>query len=160
MEFVSKLLTPTLPHHKPQLESAGGDAGKTVQNMIEQATASMYATGGENKFLEVTYASGDKETLYFKDFSSGAMIESIVRRAKKLALKRYINSGEKGLTLQDMLDAVREEFKENEDLPNTTNPDDWAKIAGRKKDRIVYVKPLIREEKIKPVEKIQTGQYL
>jgi proteasome-associated ATPase len=101
----------------------------------------MYAISEENRFLEVTYAGGDKDVLYFKDFVSGAMIESIVRRAKKLALKRLIAGGEKGITAADMLEAVREEFRENEDLPNTTNPDDWAKIAGRKGERIVHVKP-------------------
>jgi proteasome-associated ATPase len=111
----------------------------------------------------VTYANGDKEVLYFKDFSSGAMIESIVRRAKKFALKRYIGKGEKGISLDDLLLAVREEFKENEDLPNTTNPDDWAKIAGKKGERIVYVKPLISEpkDKARSVDKVvNTGQYL
>ena len=105
----------------------------------------------------------DKEVLYFKDFASGAMIESIVRRGKKLALKRYIRTSEKGITVDDLLNAVREEFKENEDLPNTTNPDDWAKIAGKKGERIVYVKPLMGEtkEKQRNVEKIvNTGQYL
>jgi proteasome-associated ATPase len=111
----------------------------------------------------VTYTSGDKEVLYFKDFSSGAMIESVVRRAKKFALKRCIAGGEKGLTTADLLAAVREEFKENEDLPNTTNPDDWAKIAGKKGERIVYIKSLVGQT-IAPqrnVEKVvTTGQYL
>ena len=122
----------------------------------------MYTIADENRFLEVTYANGDKEVLYFKDFASGAMMESVVRRAKKLALKRYIASGEKGVKLDDLLAAVREEFKENEDLPNTTNPDDWAKIAGKKGERIVYVKPLTGESKDKhrPVERQTTGQYL
>src|SRR5437870_2695522 len=117
----------------------------------------------ENRFLEVTYANGYKEVLYFKDFSSGAMIESVVRRAKKLALKRYIGGGEKGIMVDDLLTAVREEFKENEDLPNTTNPDDWAKIAGKKGERIVYVKPLMGEtkEKQRSVERVvNTGQYI
>src|SRR6266446_1851678 len=123
----------------------------------------MYSLEEENRFLEVTYANGDKEVLYFKDFASGAMVESIVRRAKKLALKRYIQTGEKGIKVDDLLNAVREEFKENEDLPNTTNPDDWAKIAGRKGERIVYVKPLTGEPKQKrqDIERVvATGQYL
>src|SRR5438128_5444973 len=115
--------------------------------MITQTIDSMYSLDEKNRFLDVTYANGDKEVLYFKDFASGAMIESVVRRAKKLALKRYIQSSEKGITSHDLLDAVREEFKENEDLPNTTNPDDWAKIAGKKGERIVYVKPLTGESK-------------
>jgi proteasome-associated ATPase len=123
----------------------------------------MYALAEDNRFLEVTYANGEKETLYFKDFASGAMIESIVRRAKKLALKRLIGGGPKGVTTDDLINAVREEFKENEDLPNTSNPDDWAKIAGRKGERIVYVKVLTSEPKAekKPVERVvTTGQYL
>jgi proteasome-associated ATPase len=131
--------------------------------MIATTVEGMYALSEENRFLEVTYANGDKEVLYFKDFSSGAMIESVVRRGKKLALKRYIGGGEKGVGLDDLLNAVREEFKENEDLPNTTNPDDWAKIAGKKGERIVYVKPLMGEskEKQRSVEKVvNTGQYL
>jgi proteasome-associated ATPase len=131
--------------------------------MIATTVEAMYALSEENRFLEVTYANGDKEVLYFKDFSSGAMIESVVRRAKKLALKRYIGRGEKGIMADDLLTAVREEFKENEDLPNTTNPDDWAKIAGKKGERIVYVKPLMGEtkEKLRSVERVvNTGQYL
>src|SRR6266850_97671 len=122
-----------------------------------------YFLDDENRFLEVTYGNGDKEVLYFKDFASGAMIESVVRRAKKLALKRYIQGREKGITSDDLLNAVREEFKENEDLPNTTNPDDWAKIAGKKGERIVYVKSLVGDakEKQKNVEKVlTTGHYL
>src|SRR6266566_382856 len=127
------------------------------------AAEAMYALSEENRFLEVVYANGEKEVLYFKDFASGAMIESVVRRAKKLALKRYIGRGEKGITTDDLLTAIREEFKENEDLPNTTHPDDWAKIAGKKGERIVSVKPLISEppSQKRSVEQIvTTGQYL
>jgi proteasome-associated ATPase len=123
----------------------------------------MYSLDEENRFLEVTYANGDHEVLYFKDFSSGAMIESVVRRAKKLALKRFVQTREKGIKADDLLHAVREEFKENEDLPNTTNPDDWAKIAGKKGERIAYVKPLSGEPKRKRpgIERVvATGQYL
>jgi proteasome-associated ATPase len=139
-------------------------ASETIPGMIAATVESMYSLSEENRFLEVTYANGEKEVLYFKDFSSGAMIESIVRRAKKLALKRLIGGGTKGVSTDDLLAGVREEFKENEDLPNTSNPDDWAKIAGRKGERIVYVKVLTNEvrkdEKAKPVQKIATGQYL
>jgi proteasome-associated ATPase len=138
--------------------------GETIDAMIEAALEGMYSLAEENRFLEVTYANGEKEVLYFKDFASGAMIESIVRRAKKLALKRLIGGGAKGVSTDDLVAAVREEFKENEDLPNTSNPDDWAKIAGRKGERIVYVKVLptekIKDGPAKPVEKIATGQYL
>src|SRR5207248_819612 len=146
-----------------EIRENGGDAQGAVDRMINGTIESMYNLSEENRFLEVTYANGDKEVLYFKDFSSGAMIESVVRRAKKLALKRYIGGGEKGITADDLLLAVREEFKENEDLPNTTNPDDWAKIAGKKGERIVYVKPLMGEtqkEKRNVERVVNTGQYL
>src|ERR1051325_233646 len=162
-EIFRKYLTTEIPIAESEKKQHRGDTGAAIEAMIATAIEGMYALSEENRFLEVTYANGDKEVLYFKDFSSGAMIESVVRRAKKLALKRYIGHGEKGITTDDLLTAVREEFKENEDLPNTTNPDDWAKIAGKKGERIVYVKPLMGEtkEKQRSVEKIvNTGQYL
>jgi proteasome-associated ATPase len=162
-EIFNKYMTAELPIHQDEVRQSGGDIQAAVDRMIAASVEEMYNLGEDNRFLEVTYANGDKEVLYFKDFSSGAMIESIVRRAKKLALKRYIHSAEKGIRNEDMINAVREEFKENEDLPNTTNPDDWAKIAGKKGERIVYVKPLMGEtkEKKRDVEKIiNTGQYL
>jgi proteasome-associated ATPase len=161
-DILSKYLTEDIPIHEGEIRPHGGDIRAALARLIESAVETMYALSDENRFLEVTYANGDKEVLYFKDFASGAMMESVVRRAKKLALKRYIASGDKGVTLDDLLTAVREEFKENEDLPNTTNPDDWAKIAGKKGERIVYVKPLMGEsrDKTRPVERITTGQYL
>ena len=131
--------------------------------MIASALEAIYRCGEDNQFLEVTYANGDKEVLYFKDFISGATIESVVRRAKTLALKRYIAGAEKGLATGDLLAAVREEFKENEELPNTTNPDDWAKIAGKKGERIIHVKSLVGQTspRERTVEKVvNTGQYL
>jgi proteasome-associated ATPase len=163
LDIFAKYLTTGIPIAASESRAHGGDTQAAIDTMITQTIDSMYSLSEENRFLEVTYANGDKEVLYFKDFASGAMIESIVRRAKKLALKRYIGQGEKGITLDDLLTAVREEFKENEDLPNTTNPDDWAKIAGKKGERIVYVKPLISQpkNKLRDVEKIvTTGQYL
>ncbi len=161
-DIFAKYLTADLPIHEQELRPHGGDMDAAIRRFIDTTVEEMYALSEENRFLEVSYANGDKELLYFKDFASGAMIESVVRRAKKLALKRYISTSEKGITLDDLLTAVREEFKENEDLPNTTNPDDWAKIAGKKGERIVYVKPLLGEgkDKSRPVERITTGQYL
>jgi proteasome-associated ATPase len=123
----------------------------------------MYAENEENKFLEVTYAKGEREIFYFKDFSSGAMLRNIVDRAKKKAVKRLITAGEGGIRLDDMLDSVREEFKENEDLPNTTNPDDWARISGRKGERIINVRTLITgiNRKEQAIENVGgSGQYL
>jgi proteasome-associated ATPase len=160
-DIFAKYLTADIPF--AESATRGGDAAAAIPPMIASTVEAMYSLSEENRFLEVTYANGDKEVLYFKDFSSGAMIESVVRRAKKLALKRYIGGGQKGIMVDDLLTAVREEFKENEDLPNTTNPDDWAKIAGKKGERIVYVKPLMGEtkEKLRSVERVvNTGQYL
>ncbi|MGH7308746.1 MAG: proteasome ATPase [Candidatus Rokuibacteriota bacterium] len=161
-DIFAKYLTRDLPIAESEIRRHN-DSQSAVDAMIAATVDKMYSLSEENRFLEVTYASGDKEVLYFKDFSSGAMIESVVRRGKKLALKRHIAGGGKGLTEDDLLAAVREEFKENEDLPNTTNPDDWAKIAGKKGERIVYVKPLMSETKDKQrsVERVvNTGQYL
>src|SRR5437667_53015 len=162
-DIFHKYLTTEIPIAAAEIRENGGDAQGAVDRMINGTIESMYSLSEENRFLEVTYANGDKEVLYFKDFSSGAMIESVVRRAKKLALKRLIGGGEKGISAGDLLNAVREEFKENEDLPNTTNPDDWAKIAGKKGERIVYVRPLMGEtnDKHRTVEQVvTTGQYL
>ena len=158
-----KYLTTEIPIAESEARQYGGDVRGAIDGMIAAAVEAMYSLSEENRFLEVTYANGDKEVLYFKDFSSGAMIESVVRRAKKLALKRLIGGGAKGISVGDLLNAVREEFKENEDLPNTTNPGDWAKIAGKKGERIVYVRPLMGEtsDKHHRVEQVvTTGQYL
>jgi proteasome-associated ATPase len=125
----------------------------------------MYRVDDDNRFLEVTYQGGDKEILYFKDFASGAMIENIVRRAKKLAVKREIASEGRGIRPQDLLDSIRQEYRENEDLPNTTNPDDWARISGKKGERIVFIRTLIHQENTeteggRSIEHVGTGQYL
>src|SRR5215831_609623 len=160
-DIFAKYLTADIPY--AESETPNGNVAGAISAMIGATVEAMYALSEDNRFLEVTYSNGDKEVLYFKDFASGAMIESIVRRAKKLALKRYIGGGPKGLTADDLLGAVREEFKENEDLPNTTHPDDWAKIAGKKGERIVSVKSLTSEPPApkRNVERIvTTGQYL
>ena len=132
--------------------------------MIELTVREMYRSEPENRFLEVTYQNGDKEILYFKDFSSGAMIENIVRRAKKLAIKRAIAGTGRGIRLADLLESIKQEYKENEDLPNTTNPDDWAKISGKKGERIVYVRTFIGQGEDqqggRAIERVGTGQYL
>ncbi len=162
-DIFRKYLTADVPIAEAERRPDGPTTLEIIETMITAAVEAMYTLSEENRFLEVTYANGDKEVLYFKDFASGAMIESVVRRAKKLALKRLIGGGPKGIATDDLKTAVREEFKENEDLPNTTNPDDWAKIAGKKGERIVYVKPLMGEskEKQRSVERIvNTGQYL
>jgi proteasome-associated ATPase len=162
VDIFNKYVTTELPLHAESCQS-GGDRQAAVDRMIRDTVAEMYRLDETNRFLEVTYANGDREILYFKDFASGAMIESVVRRAKQLALKRYIRTGKKGIKVDDLLSAVRDEFKENEDLPNTTNPDDWAKIAGKKGERIVSIKSLTGESKQErqDVERIvATGQYL
>lgn len=161
-EVFSKYLLPTLPLHPSELERAGGDPQACVALLTEETVEMMYAKNEENRFLEVTYAKGEKEVFYFKDFTSGAMVENIVRRAKKQALKRSIAGGEGGIRSSDLQDSVREEFKENEDLPNTTNPDDWARISGRKGERIVNVRTLLRGHSPpgRTIENITGGQYL
>ena len=141
-------------------------ADHKVPEMIEATVAEMYQEDEVNRFLEVTYANGDKEILYYKDFASGAMIENIVRRAKKLAIKRVIGGGDRGVRLEDLLASIKQEYKEHEDLPNTTNPDDWAKISGKKGERIVFIRTLVNEGKDKDplggraIERVATGQYL
>ncbi len=166
-QIFSRYLHSALPLDAGEVTSlGGGDRDKAVAAMIEQAVDEMYATDAENEFLEVTYQNGDKELMYFKDFSSGAMIENIVRRAKKLAIKRQIDTGDAGLRVEDLLASVHQEFREHEDLPNTTNPDDWAKISGKKGERIVYVRTLVKKpEDAQPkggrsIERVATGQYL
>ncbi len=162
-DIFRKYLTTQIPIAESETRHFSGDAVGAVEAMIAATVDAMYSLSEENRFLEVTYANGDGEVLYFKDFSSGAMIESVVRRAKKLALKRLIGGGEKGVSANDLLTAVREEFKENEDLPNTTNPGDWAKIAGKKGERIVYVRPLMGEtsdKRCRVEQVVTTGQYL
>jgi proteasome-associated ATPase len=164
-QIFSRYLTADLPIDAKEVERlGGGDAAKSVQAMIEDTVAEMYRADDENKFLEVTYQNGDKEVLYYRDFASGAMIENIVRRAKKLAIKRAIAGEGKGVRTSDLLESIRREYKENEDLPNTTNPDDWARISGKKGERIVYVRTLLADtEETKggrSIERVGTGQYL
>ena len=161
----SKYLTSDLPLHEEDLAEHGGDRDATTVDMISRAVERMYTDYDENRFLEVTYANGDKEILYFKDFNSGAMIENIVARAKKSAIKDYLTLGQRGIRVQHLLDACIDEFRENEDLPNTTNPDDWARISGKKGERIVFIRTLIEGKKgSEPGRSISTasntGQYL
>jgi proteasome-associated ATPase len=161
-DIMAKYLNPTVPIHPEDVARASGDVKVTTARMIQSTIDRMYSEAEDNRFLEVTYASGDKEILYFKDFNSGAMIENIVRRAKKEAIKRFLSTGEKGIKAEDLSHAIRDEFKENEDLPNTTNPDDWARISGKKGERIVYVRTLLGdgEGEGRQVERVSAGQYL
>ncbi len=164
-DIFSKYLLPSLPLHADDLAEFGGDRAATVAGMITATVERMYTETDENRFLEVTYANGDKEILYFKDFNSGAMIQNIVDRAKKMAIKDLLDNDQKGLRVQHMLQACVDEFKENEDLPNTTNPDDWARISGKKGERIVFIRTLITgKQGTEPGRSIDTvantGQYL
>jgi len=150
-----------LPLDPVELERHDNDRAAHVNEMIETVVSDMYSEAEHNRFLEVTYANGDKEVLFFKDFASGAMIENVVRRAKKEAIKREIAEGTRGVRGEDLLDAVKQEFREHEDLPNTTNPDDWARISGKKGERIVYVRTLIEGDgDSRSIEAVTTGQYL
>jgi len=157
-DILGKYLSTDLPYHL----SDGRTVAEIVPDLIDQVVDHMYSASEENKFLEVTYANGEKETLYFKDFASGALIEGVVSRAKKYAIKRIIATSERGIRLEDLLKAVRDEFREHEDLPNTTNPDDWAKIAGRKTEKIVHVRTITtgRAAESRKIETVTTGHYL
>ena len=159
-DIFKKYLTADLPLHEESVAKFGGDKQTACVKMIEDVIDNMYSTGDENKFLEVTYAKGEREIFYFKDFSSGAMLENIVARAKRKAVKRFLEGGDRGITADDLTNSVREEFKENEDLPNTTNPDDWARISGRKGERIINVRTLITgmERKEQTIENVSSGQ--
>ena len=164
-DIFSKYLTANLPLHASDLAEFGGDKDACVAGMITATVERMYTESEENRFLEVTYANGDKEVLYFKDFNSGAMIQNIVDRAKKMAIKEVIDHDQPGMRVQHMLQACVDEFKENEDLPNTTNPDDWARISGKKGERIVFIRTLITgKQGTEPGRSIDTvsntGQYL
>jgi len=164
-DIFSKYVVAGLPLHPDDIAEHGGSAESTVAEMIQRVVERMYSETQENRFLEVTYANGDKEVLYFKDFNSGAMIQNIVDRAKKMAIKEFLETGRKGLRIAHLLTACVDEFKENEDLPNTTNPDDWARISGKKGERIVYIRTLISgksgSEAGRSIDTVaNTGQYL
>ena len=164
-DIFSKYLTSGLPLHGDDVSEHGGSAEAAVEAMIQRSVERMYTESEDNRFLEVTYANGDKEVLYFRDFNSGAMIENIVDRAKKMAIKEFLETGIKGIRVQHLLTACLDEFKENEDLPNTTNPDDWARISGKKGERIVFIRTLVSgKQGIEAGRSIDTvantGQYL
>ncbi|OBG91554.1 proteasome ATPase [Mycobacterium sp. E136] len=163
-DIFSKYLTEDLPVNEDDLAEFGGDRSLTIKAMIEKVVDRMYAEIDDNRFLEVTYANGDKEVMYFKDFNSGAMIQNVVDRAKKYAIKSVLETGKRGLRIQHLLDSIVDEFAENEDLPNTTNPDDWARISGKKGERIVYIRTLVTGKSSSASRAIDTesnlGQYL
>lgn len=163
-DIFSKYLTEHLPLHAEDLTEFNGDRAACVKVMIERVVDRMYAESDDNRFLEVTYANGDKEVLYFKDFNSGAMIQNIVDRSKKYAIKSVLETGSPGLRVQHVFDSIVDEFSENEDLPNTTNPDDWARISGKKGERIVYIRTLVTGKNASASRAIDTesntGQYL
>lgn len=164
-QIFARYLTNELPISSTTIEQYGGSTDVAISEMIDATVSEMYRQDDENRFLEITYQNGDRDVMYFKDFSSGAMIENIVRRAKKLAIKRLIAGGERGINLEDLKMSIRQEFKEHEDLPNTTNPDDWAKISGKKGERIVFIRTLVRDASDansggRAIEKTATGQYL
>ncbi|HLL68679.1 MAG TPA: proteasome ATPase, partial [Micromonosporaceae bacterium] len=164
-DIFGKYIRTDLPLHAEDLAEHGGSREAACAAMIQATVERMYSDDETNRFLEVTYANGDKEVLYFKDFNSGAMIQNIVDRGKKMAIKDFLSIGQKGMRLQHLLDSCVDEFRENEDLPNTTNPDDWARISGKKGERIVYIRTLVSggkgAEAGRSIETASnTGQYL
>ena len=165
-QIFGRYLTTDLPVSEDEIAQAGSIDG-AVAHMIDATVDEMYRDDPANRFLEVTYANGDKEVLFYRDFASGAMLENVVRRAKKVAIKRFIGGGERGISTSDLLESIRQEFREHEDLPNTTNPDDWAKISGKKGERIVFIRTLVDEGREpselsggRAIERAATGQYL
>ena len=164
IDIFSKYLVESLPVHADDLNEFGGDRSACINAMIERVVERMYAESEDNRFLEVTYANGDKEVMYFKDFNSGAMIQNVVDRAKKYAIKSQLETSQPGLRVQHLFDSILDEFAENEDLPNTTNPDDWARISGKKGERIVYIRTLVTGKSSGASRAIDTetntGQYL
>ncbi|MGH3043797.1 MAG: proteasome ATPase [Gaiellaceae bacterium] len=162
-QIFGRYLSEDLPIAEDEAEKAGGRS-QAIDSMIDAAVDRMYSGDDENRFLEVTYQNGDKEVLFFKDFASGAMIENVVRRSKKMSIKRQIAGGARGIATSDLVDSIRQEYREHEDLPNTTNPDDWAKISGKKGERIVFVRTLLAEDEGsgggRQIERVTTGQYL
>jgi proteasome-associated ATPase len=164
-EIFGKYLTKDLPIHPDDLAEYGNNMAEALDGMITSVVSRMYSEDEENQFLEVTYASGDKETLFFKDFNSGAMVQNVVDRAKKNAIKDFLATGHKGIRVEHLLTACVDEFKENEDLPNTTNPDDWARISGKKGERIVFIRTIVQKKgegaTPRTIDTVQnTGQYL
>ncbi|WP_155853638.1 proteasome ATPase [Arthrobacter sp. H5] len=164
-EIFAKYITENLPIHADDLAEHNGSVSSTVQAMIRRTVEMMYSTDKSNEYLEVTYANGDTEMLYFKDFNSGAVIQNVVDRAKKYAIKDLLLAGQKGLRIEHLLRAVVDEFREHEDMPNTTNPDDWARISGKKGERITYIRTIVQgkagQEPGKTIETTaNTGQYL
>jgi proteasome-associated ATPase len=164
-EIFAKYITDNLPLHRDDLAEYGGSVAATIQAMIRRTVEKMYSTEKSNEYLEVTYANGDTEMLYFKDFNSGAVIQNVVDRAKKSAIKELLLNGQKGLRIEHLLQAVVDEFREHEDMPNTTNPDDWARISGKKGERITYIRTIVQgkagQEPGKTIETAaNTGQYL
>jgi proteasome-associated ATPase len=166
-QIMSMYIDSEIPIAADEVIAANNSIDACIAAMVNNAVESMYANTKDNEFLEVTYQNGDKEVLFYKDFASGAMIENIVRRAKKTAIKRILANGLRGLTTQDLIDAIRLEFHENDDLPNTTNPDDWARISGRKGERIVFIRTLTQTNEgsaesigSKAIERTVSGQYL
>jgi proteasome-associated ATPase len=164
-EIFGKYITEDLPLHADDLAEHGGNVAVTVQEMIRRTVEKMYSTEKSNEYLEVTYANGDTEMLYFKDFNSGAVIQNVVDRAKKYAIKDLLLEGSKGLRIEHFMRAVVDEFREHEDMPNTTNPDDWARISGKKGERITYIRTIVQgkagQEPGKAIETAaNTGQYL
>ncbi|HEY4402079.1 MAG TPA: proteasome ATPase, partial [Acidimicrobiia bacterium] len=162
-QIFGRYLSEDLPIAEDETAKAGGRS-QAIDAMIDAAVDRMYSGDDENRFLEVTYQNGDKEVLFFKDFASGAMIENVVRRSKKMSIKRQIAGGARGIATTDLVDSIRQEYREHEDLPNTTNPDDWAKISGKKGERIVFVRTLLADDDGsgggRQIERVTTGQYL
>jgi proteasome-associated ATPase len=141
-EILGLSLTAHLPLDGRLLAEHSGDRDAAVERLVDTAVARVYDESISGEFLEVRYAGGGTEVLHFHDFSSGAMLASIVARAKRRAVKRQVAGLADGVGLIDIEGAVLEEFRENEDLPSTSSPEDWARISGRRGEAVVAIRPL------------------
>ncbi|GAA2824641.1 proteasome ATPase [Kitasatospora sp. CM 4170] len=144
-EILSKHLRPDEPIHPDDLDAYNGDTAAALDNMINLTIDYIYSNDASNEFLEVRYENNEREILYFSDFSSGATIRNIVDRAKMFEITRYLDGrGPLGLSARDLLRAAADEIRSIEDLTSSTNPDDWARISGRKGEKISYVRTMTR----------------
>lgn len=140
-EIFSKYLTPELPIHATEIEEYGGPEA-AVAGMIDAVVDEMYRADSATACAEVTYSTGERGTMYVRDFASGAMIAGIVDRAKKSAIKDLLARGERGISTAHLLEALESEVRENDDLRAGADPEQWARIVGDRRRTVVAVRPL------------------
>ena len=136
-------MTTELPVHPEALDAHQGDAAAAVRAMLERANEELFAHREDTAFLEVTLRSGRRDILHRGDLASGAIIASIVQRAKESAIKRAIATGvEGGISAEDLTEAVVTEYGENEIFPPTDNAEDWLKLLDYDPENVAKVLPI------------------